>query len=148
VNKGLGVGRDGSGQPQLVELVAHDVLKHGPAHCHANRHAQPAHKGVHGGGTAGILDTADSLNADVHGRKEDAVADAEDGEDGGPDGRRGVGVEEHQEAAANGCDGPSAPDGPSVAASPGREQRDDDATREKKTGDWEDVQAGLGWSFE
>lgn len=72
------------------------------------------------------------------------MADAEDGQDDRPHWRLCLGIQEHKEAAANGGDHPSAPDGPSVAPSAGGSQRDNDAAGEKEAGDGKDVQPCLG----
>lgn len=76
------------------------------------------------------------------------MADTEDSENDSPDGGGGVGVEEVEETAADGGDGPARPDRPAVVACSGGNERNDDATGEQETGDWEDVESGLRRLFE
>ena len=76
------------------------------------------------------------------------MADAKDGKDDSPNRRFCLSIEEQQEATADCGDNPAAPDGPSVAADPCRDQGDDNAAREKEAGDRKDVQARLCWCSE
>jgi len=133
---------DLSRQTKLIELVAHDILEDGTAHSYTNGHAQSTHESVHGSRATRILNATGGLDADVDASQQHAVADAKDSQNDSPDGGLGVLAEENQQTAGNGGDNAAAPDGPAVAAQPGRHQRDDDATGEEEASHGEDVQAG------
>lgn len=134
---------NGLGQAQLVEFGAHDVLEHGSSDGDTDRHAQSAHEGVHGGGTASVLGTAHSLDADVDAGEEHAVADAKHPQDRGPYRCRRFLIKKQQEPASDGRDHPTTPHGPSIATNPCGQKGNDDAAGEKEARDWEDVQPRL-----
>lgn len=123
-----------------MELVAHDILKHGTANGHAERHAQRSHEGIHGSGPAGVFDSANGLDSNIDAGEDHAITNTEDSEYDCPDTSRGAFIKENQQAARHGRDSPTHPDGPSVPTNPSGNQRDNDASGEKEERNWENIQ--------
>ena len=87
------------------------------------------------------------LDGELHAREEHSGSEADDEVEEDPGCGRGVHVEEVEQAAAERCQDPSGPDGPSVAAGHGDYDADDDRGRCDGEGLGEERDAGKLWSF-